>query len=88
MTIRPFQNPSCLHQRVYGKKASRDLFPFGSRGWLDESFLYWFLGIQHFTPTLRPPASPKGKEAVGKGEVIKGACAKHLFRRFILEASR
>jgi len=57
---------------VYNKKASRDLFPFGSRGWLDESFLYWFLGLQHFTPNLRLPASPIGKEAVSKSEVIKG----------------
>src|SRR5258705_6891391 len=31
-----------LYPPGYNKKASRDLFPFESRGWLDESFLYWF----------------------------------------------
>jgi hypothetical protein len=66
-----------VHHRYTAKKASRDLFPFGSRGWLNESFLYWFLGLQHFTPILRLPASPIGKEAVSKSEVIKSVCAEH-----------
>jgi hypothetical protein len=76
-------------QRVNNKKASRDLFPFRSRGWLDKSFLYWFLGLQHFTPNLRLPASPIGKEAVGKSEVIKSVGAwHHVSCRFRRQSSK
>jgi hypothetical protein len=52
-----------------------------------EAFCTVFLGFQHFTPTLRLPASPKGKEAVGKGEVIKNVCATHFFRSLQLSVS-
>jgi len=43
-----------------------------------KAFCTGLLGLQHFTPNLRLPASPIGKEAVGKSEVIKGVCAVHL----------
>jgi hypothetical protein len=42
-----------------------------------KAFCTGFLGLQHFTPTLRLPASPIGKEAVSKSEVIKNVCATH-----------
>jgi hypothetical protein len=42
-----------------------------------KAFCTGFLGLQHFTPNLRLPASPIGKEAVGKSEVVKSVCAVH-----------
>jgi hypothetical protein len=56
-----------------------------------KAFCTGFLGLQHVTPILRLPASPIGKEAVGKGEVIKSVAAVHLvsgrFRHQFIEAS-
>ncbi|MGH9874158.1 MAG: hypothetical protein ACRD9S_17040 [Pyrinomonadaceae bacterium] len=43
-----------------------------------KAFMLVLLGVQHFTPNLRLPASPIGKEAASKGEVIKSVRAKHL----------
>ena len=58
------------------KKASRDLVSlWKSRLARFESFCASFLGLQHFTPTFRRPAPPSGEEAVGKSEVVVGACA-------------
>ena len=53
-----------------------------------KAFCTGFLGLQHFTPTLRRPASPIGKEAVSKSEVIKSVCAVHHVRvASVMEAS-
>jgi hypothetical protein len=56
-----------------------------------KAFCTGFLGLQHFTPNLRLPASPIGKEAVGKSEVIKSVRAVHCvsgrFRHQFIEAS-
>ena len=53
-----------------------------------KAFCTGLLGLQHFTPNLRLPASPIGKEAVGKGEVIKGVWAvRHVRVASVMEAS-
>jgi len=53
-----------------------------------KAFCTGFLGLQHFTPILRLPASPIGKEAVSKGEVIKGVWAvRHVRVASVMEAS-
>ena len=70
-----------MRRPVCDKKAGRDLFPFGSRGRLDcKLFVLVLLVLQHFTPTLRLPAPPVGKEAVSKSEVIESVCAMHYVR--------
>ena len=59
------------------KKPAATYSPLGVAAGSMKAFCTGFLGLQHFTPNLRLPASPIGKEAVGKSEVEKCTSATH-----------